>query len=128
MRNQLLILALFITVIIFSCTPAQSVSGTYTGSYSGSNMPNTSGSATVIISENGTDKVNIAIQSSGNPEYTASNVTVNRINIFGIVYYDLSLYVYPWTLNGDMYEASGELNFTLSNDTSSFYFSFTGMK
>ncbi len=128
MKKLLIITSALALGFLAACTPAQSVSGTYTGTYSGSGMPVNSGNATVVISENGANNVHMVIQSSGNPDYTASNVTVVRTSIFGITYYSFNLNNYPWTVNGDWFETSRELDFTLTNDTSFFNIHFTGIK
>lgn len=127
--NKLLISAVVMMALVFTaCSPAQSVSGKYTGTYSGSGMSVNSGNGTLTITENGTDNINILFSSAGNSDYTASNVSVTRLSLLGITYYDLDLNVYPWSAYGTFYENTREMSYTLNNDTSIFYVSFDGTK
>ncbi len=127
--NKLFISAVAMMALIFTaCSPAQSTSGKYSGTYSGSGMSVNSGNGTLTITENGADNINIVFSSAGNSDVTTTNVSVTRLSLLGITYYDLDLNVYPWSAYGTFYENTREMSYTLNNDTSSFYVSFDGTK
>lgn len=119
---------MIIIALVGACTPAQSVSGKYTGTYTGSGLAVTSGSGTLTVTENGADNINVLFSSSGNIDYTTSNISVTRLSFLGITYYDFTLNAYPWSVYGNMYENNREISYTLNSDTSSFYISFEGTK
>ena len=128
MPKSLYLFLILVGLTAFACTPAQSVSGSYNGTYSGSGLNVNSGNATVTVTGVGDNLVDINLSSVGNPGYSSDNVVVTKYTILGFTSYDLALNVYPWTLDGTMYELDNSLDYTLSNDTPFFYLSFDGSK
>lgn len=111
-----------------ACTPSQTASGTYHGTFTGLGLPNNSGNATAYITENGADQVNINMQCDGNPEYQITGVAVTKMTFYGQVYYSLSFNNDPWSLSGGMFLSNGEMDLTYSCDTSAFSLSFNGVE
>lgn len=128
MKSKLLIIGASIALILASCSPAQIASGTFSGGYTASGFPNSSGTATVTISENGADMVNIVANASGNPEISVSGITVTKIALPGIT--QVSFYKSgDIMVDGFVVEVGGiktvDLEISNSLDTTSFSFSGT---
>ncbi len=116
-------------IILASCSPAQIASGKYSGNYSATGVPSTSGTATVTVTENGADAVDIVASSSGNPDFIATNVSVVRYAIPGITVVNLDAGG-NIDVNGTVAEAAGikEISLTMDNNIDTTYISFTGTK
>ncbi len=129
MQKRTLVIVAAIAVLLASCSPAQVASGTFTGSYSASGVPSTSGTATVTVSENGANAVNIVASSSGNPDITANNVAVTKIAIPGITQVSFSLGG-DVDVDGYVVETAGikTISVSIDNNIDTTYISFSGTK
>lgn len=129
MKSKLIIIPAVMAIILASCSPAQIASGTFSGGYSSTGMPNNSGTATVTVTEDGADMVNIKANASGNPEMQISGITVTKISLPGIT--QVSLYKSgDIVVDGFVVETGGikTINLDISNNLDTTSFSFSGTK
>ena len=87
-RTQLLAVVIFVLLIASCQSVAEKVSGTYTGTYSASGLPVSTGSGSLVLSPNGSKAVNMVFTSSGNPNISIQNVGIT--DIFGQYIFDLN--------------------------------------
>jgi hypothetical protein len=69
-----------IVLFLASCSSAaEKASGSYTGPYSSTSLPNGTGTGTAHVIADGGDKVDITFTSAGNPDIVISDVTVTSV-------------------------------------------------
>lgn len=113
------LLSLFVfATVITSCSVADTVSGTYkngTWTLSGPGVTSNTGvsSGTLVVSPDGTDKVDMVFSSPGNPNVNIQDVQVT--NLFGVYILDMST---SSNVNGTI--TQGILALTYDNPVDSF--------
>ena len=129
MKKNLMILSAVVVALLASCSPAAVASGKYSGTFSSTNLPSSSGTATANVTTNGDDKVNITISSSGNPDFSATGVGVVKLSVPGVTEVTMSLSG-SVDVSGSVIEVGGIKTFTadITNNTDTTYISFTGTK
>lgn len=129
MKTKFLIIPAVVALVLASCSPAQIASGTFTGSYSASGLPNSGGTGSVTVSEDGADMVNIKANSSGNPEFNVSGITVTKLALPGIT--QVSFFKSgDYDIDGYVVEVGGikTLSLDIYNNLDTTSFSFSGTK
>ncbi len=112
-------------LIMASCqSVAEKCSGTYTGTYSASGLPITTGNGSLVLSPNGSTAVNMAFSSSGNPTVNISNVGIT--DIFGQYIFDLNDDLGGTIDVSGTIAAGGILAMTYDNDTDTISLSLAG--
>lgn len=67
-------------LLLASCQSAsEKVSGAYTGTYSSSDLPVSTGTGTATLSSTGSEEVSISFASAGNPTIVINEVSVTQI-------------------------------------------------
>lgn len=129
MKRHLLFLTAGIIALLASCSPASVVTGNYTGNVSAYNWVTSSGSGTASITTVNDNTVNIKINSAGT-DINFDNVSVSKIEAYGIVVVDFSGSNSVANFNGTYSQAAGinEISLNIDSTSASGYVHFDGSK
>ncbi len=122
MKQRVFFFSLAIVALIAACTPAQSASGKFNGTYTSDSLPVTSGSGILTIEPDGADLINFHFTSTGNPDINLTGVTVNQQTVYNYTYYQYMYDAGSTYVSGVFHPADNHTEFYYENGTLDFNF------
>ena len=115
MKKYLLIIAFIFIIILAACSPAQTISGTYNGTYIASNFIVNSGNGTILLNSNDPKTVDMVFKSTGNPDFIINSIKVSKKNADGVIYL-LEAPGNPFSFIGTVEESTWEIDIFYSDN------------